>query len=134
MNTKRWVIASIVVFVVHEVISYLVHGVLLSGVYQATASLWRPMAEMNQMMWIMWVGDLVWVFLLVYIFIKGYEAKGWLEGLRFGLLFGVFFSLPMALGSYAMMPMPFSLAVYWFVFGIIEISILGIITSLIYKK
>ena len=134
MNTKRWVITSIVVFVVHEVLAYLVHGVLLSGVYQATASLWRSMEEMNSMMWIMWVGDLVWVFLLVYIFTKGYEAKGWMEGLRFGLLFGVFFSLPMALGSYAMMPMPFSLAVYWFVFGVIEISILGIVTSLIYKK
>ena len=105
----------------------------LAGAYEATSHLWRPEAEMNSMMWLMWLTGLIWAFLFVYIFIKGYEGRGIMEGLRFGLLIGVFYSLPMSLGTYAVQPMPFSLAVSWLVFGVIEITILGIVTALIYK-
>src|SRR5205807_2458195 len=52
MNTKRWLLASVAVFVVIGVLEFLVHGVLLSGLYKQTASVWRPEAEMRQMMWI----------------------------------------------------------------------------------
>ena len=134
MNTKRWLIAGIVVFVVHQILSFLIHSVILMDSYQATAHLWRPMEEMNQLMWFMWIGDLLWCFLLVYIFSKGYESKGWTEGLRFGLIIGLFLGLPMSLGSYAVQPIPFSLALNWFIFSVIQITIDGIVTSLIYKQ
>ncbi len=133
MNTKRWIITSLVVFVAAVILDYLIHVVLLSGAYEATSHLWRSEQEMGSMMWMMWLSSLVWAFIFVYIFAKGYEGRGVMEGVRFGLLIGVFFSLPMALGSYASMPMPFSLAVGWFVYGVIETIILGILAALIYK-
>ena len=46
MNRKRWLLASGAVFVVMAVLEFLVHGVLLSGLYQQSASVWRPQAEM----------------------------------------------------------------------------------------
>ncbi len=133
MNVKKWVIASLVIFVADQILSYVFHGVLLISAYEATAHLWRPMEEMNQMMWMMWVSGLVFSFLFVYIFAKGYEGKGIMEGVRFGLLIGVFFSLPMALGTYASMPITGTIAVGWFVFGVIDITILGVLASLLYK-
>ncbi|OGB62520.1 MAG: hypothetical protein A2Y94_07450 [Caldithrix sp. RBG_13_44_9] len=133
MNTKKWVIASLVIFVVDQALSFLFHWVIMSGAYEATASLWRPMEEMNRMMWMMWVSGLVWAFLFVYIFAKGYEGKGIMEGVRFGLLVGVFFSLPMSLGTYASMPITGTIAIGWFIYGVIDITILGILAALLYK-
>src|SRR2546426_5215828 len=73
MNTKRWLLASVAVFVVIGVLEFLVHGVLLSGLYKQTASVWRPEAEMRQMVWIFWVGYLVFAPLFALIYVKGYE-------------------------------------------------------------
>ena len=79
MNTKKFILASIVVFIVYEILNYVIHSFILGNAYMATASLWRPMEEMNSMMWIMWLGDLVKAFVFVYIFTKGIEGKGWAE-------------------------------------------------------
>jgi hypothetical protein len=133
MNTKRWIIASLVVFVASGLMELLIHGVLLVGAYEATAHLWRPEAEMSQNMWMFWLYGFIWSFILVYIFAKGYEGKGIMEGVRFGLLIGVFFSLPMSLGTYASMPITAGLAIGWFVYGVIEMTIMGVIAALIYK-
>lgn len=133
MNVKRWIIASVVILVVDQILGWIIHGWLLSGMYEATAQLWRPMAEMTGMMWMMWISSLVWAFIFVYVFAKGYEGKGIGEGIRFGLLIGVFFGLPMSLGTYASQPIGFGLAVSWFFSSVIVITIHGILAYLIYQ-
>lgn len=133
MNTKKWIIASVVIFVVDQILSYLFHGVFMSGVYEQTAHLWRPMEEMNRLMWMGWLSGLIWSFIFVYIFAKGYENKGIMEGVRFGLLIGVFYSLPMSLGTYMSMPITIGIATAWFLYGVIEITILGILAAFLYK-
>lgn len=132
MNTKKFIITSLIVFVVYEILNYLIHSVFLMGAYQATMNLWR--ADMNSMMWIMWLGDLVKAFVFVYIFTKGIEGKGWMEGLRYGFWIGLYVSIGMGLGTYVTQPFPFSLALQWFIFGIIQLMICGIVAALVYKK
>src|SRR2546422_8451465 len=90
MNTKRWLLASVAVFVVIGVLEFLVHGVLLSGLYKQTASVWRAEAEMRQMMWIFWAGYLVFAPFFTLIYVKGYEKgkPGLGQGFRFGLYVG----------------------------------------------
>lgn len=131
MNVKRFIIASIIVFVVFEVINFFIHDIILAGAYEITAEIWR--ADMPQKMWIIYLGDLVKSFLFVYIFIKGYANKSWAEGLRYGLLIGLYVSIGMGFGSYAMYPIPFSMAIQWFVYCIIQLIVCGIVTALIYK-
>lgn len=133
MNIKKWVITSLVVFVASWIMDFIIHMVILQGAYEATSHIWRPEAEMTSMMWWMWLSGLIWCFLFVYIFAKGYEGRGIMEGVRFGLIIGLFFMLTMSLGNYVTLPIPFSLALYWFIFGLIEITIMGVITSLLYK-
>lgn len=132
MNTKKFIITSIIVFVVYEILSYLIHSLILMGAYEATASLWRT--DMNSVMWIMWLADLAKAFVFVYIFTKGMENKGWAEGLRFGFWMGLYVYLGMGFGMYATSPIPFSLAIQWFIFGIIHLMICGIVAALVYKK
>ncbi len=133
MNTKRWVFASLAIFILSQILEFIIHGLILSGAYEATAALWRPEQEMNSMMWMMWLSGLIIAFIFVYIFAKGYEGKGIMEGIRFGVLIGIFFSIPMSLGSFAMISMPGALAISWFIWGVIEYTLLGIVTALIYK-
>ena len=46
---------------------------------------------------------------------------------------GVFLQLSMSLGMYTTLPIPFTLAIYWFVLGLIQIILMGITAALIYK-
>ncbi|MFQ5823120.1 MAG: hypothetical protein ACE5JB_03595 [bacterium] len=133
MNARRYLFASLGVFVVYFVLSIIVHWVLLKSAYEATADVWRPQSEMSAYMPILWVTQLAVSFLFVFIYTKGYEGKGLMEGVRYGLWIGLLMSIPMAFSSYATLPIPLSLAIKWFVFGLIEFVILGIVAAAIYK-
>ena len=132
---KRCAMTAIAVFVTMAVLEFLIHGVLLKEAYLATASVWRPMEEMHGMMWLMWVIYLVNALVLPYIYVKGYEAgKSPIgQGLRFGLAIGVLLSTGMSLGTYFMIPVPVSLAATWFVAGMIEYAVVGVVIGGLYK-
>ncbi len=131
MNVKRFIIASIVIVVLFIATDFLIHAVLLGPVYMALENLWRP--NMEKLMWIMNVGKLLFSFLFVYIFIKGYENKGILEGIRFGIIMGLLMHGLGSTAQYVVYPVPGSLALKWFIFGMIQYIIFGIAVSLIYK-
>ncbi len=132
MNVKRFVWASIAVFVAFEIIDTVVHMVILRKTYEALAPIWRP--EMTSLSWIFPVCALIMAFLFVYIFIKGYENKGIMEGVRYGIIIGLFISIPYGFCSYAMYPLPFSLCLQWFIYSMITYIIGGIIAAAIYQS
>ncbi len=133
MSKKFWT-AFIVIFVVWIILDYLVHGVILSSAYQSEEMMKIMRPDMGDKMWIMYVVTLIMSFFFTLIFSKGYEGKGVGEGIRYGLYVGLLMATPMAYSSYAMYPMPYSLALQWFIYGIIHYLILGIIVSLVYGK
>ena len=136
MNTKRWIVASLVAFIIISVLEYTFHNHCLKTLYEATASLWRPEAEMSKLVPYGMLLHLAVAFLLGYIYARGYQDKSSRlgEGVRFGLILGLFTSLPMAGWSYIAMPVPFQLALYWFLMGMVEFLIVGGVIGLIYKK
>jgi hypothetical protein len=113
--------------------NFLIHGLILKSAYAATASLWRPEAEMCKFFMYLLGGQLVISIFFSWIFAKGYEGKGWQEGVRFGLLIGLFSCGP-TLISYAVSPLPCSIACAWMGLGLIQYVLAGIVASLIYKK
>ena len=135
MNTKRFIITFIVVYVFLEITNFLVHAVILGPTYasDAISYLFRTQEEMMSKMWIMYVMDLIWAFFFVFLFVKGYENKGILEGLRFGLYIGIFYVMVQSYNTYVIYPLPYLLAFQSFVYGLIQVLILGLVTSLIYK-
>ena len=132
MNNKTFWIGFVVVFVVMQAYGYVVHGVMLSDTYQSLASIFRPEAEMMDMMWIMTVGSALVMLLFCYIFTQGYQGKGVAEGVRYGALMGLFISIPVV-DQYVVYPLPGDLAVNWFLTGVIGFSISGAIFAAIYK-
>jgi hypothetical protein len=131
MNVKRFIGASIAVFFAFEIIDAVVHMVILKKAYEALSSIWRP--DMISLLWIFHVGSLILAFLFTYIFVKGYENKGILEGVRYGIIIGLFANIPYGFYEYAMFPLPLCLCLQWFIYGMIEFIICGMIAAGIYK-
>ncbi len=136
MNTKRWLLASVAVLVVVAVLEFLIHGVLLSDVYRQTASVWRSDAEMQKMMWIFWVGMLVFAPFFALIYVKGYEKgkPGLGQGFRYGLYVGVMLSVMHSFGWYVILPIPLALAFYWFLGILVEFIAAGVAAGLVYRE
>jgi hypothetical protein len=131
MNKKFWT-GFVVVFVAMEIMMFLIHGLILGLAYQATKSVWRP--DMMSLMWIYHVLAVIGAFFFTFVFSKGYEGKGVMEGVRYGLYIGIWMSSGMAYGSYAMINIPYSLALQWFIYGIIEYVIYGVLLAYVYGK
>jgi hypothetical protein len=131
MSKKFW-LGFIAVFVTAEIVNFLVNGLLLMRDYQATQSIWRP--DMMSLMWVFQVLMVVGAFFFTFIFAKGYEGKGVMEGVRYGFYIGVWLSIGMAYGTYAMIAIPYSLAIKWFLSGIVQYVLMGIVVAMVYGK
>ena len=84
-------------------------------------------------MWIMYLGSFIFSFLMMYIFIKGFENRGIMEGVRFGILFGTVTAGMGALYQYILFPVPFSLVIQWFGYQLVKFILAGIAAGYIYK-
>lgn len=131
MAKKFW-IGFVVVFLIIAIWEAVVNMVLLSAAYQQTSNLWRPEGEMK--IWLFYVCYLFVAFFMTLVFSKWYRGKGVMEGLQFGVYLGLMISVPMAYGMYGSMPIPYSMSVQWFVYGLIKHILGGVALSLIYGK
>ena len=133
MNGKRFALGCVAVYVVYQVLGFLIHQVLFGDIYKLLESVWRPEAQMMSMMWIQFFTSAVWVVLFCYIFTRGYENKAAMEGARYGLLIGLFWGIPYAYESYMIYPITLSLAHGWFVTTVVVSVICGVVFAMVYK-
>lgn len=131
MNWKSFSICFIVIYILGGILNYIVHGVILMDTYESLSGLWRT--DMDRLMWLQWVTPIFYTFFFIYIFVKGREGKGFLEGLRYGLIIWAFLSIPSIYGQYMVYPLPYSLILQWVLYDLIILVILGITVSLLYK-
>lgn len=131
MNKKVW-LGFVVVFIVLEILMFLVDGLLMANTYNSIQGVWRP--DMASKMWIFHVVNVFVAFFFSFIFSKGFENKGIIEGVRYGFYIGVWMSVPAAYATYAMIAIPGSMALQWLIYGIIEYIIAGIALSLVFKE
>ncbi len=127
---KKLIIGFIAVFVVFMILDYLIHNVLLTSLYEETQQLWRPEGEMKT--WIFFVTGLFFAFFFTLIFSKGYEARGIMEGVRYGFYVALMVQLPAAYVTYAVMDIPYALALQWFLYGTVQYILLGILLALVF--
>jgi hypothetical protein len=129
MSKKLW-LGFIAVFVTAEILNFVIMGLILGPSFDSLKSLWRE--DMMSKMWIYHVIMLVGAFFFTYIFSKGYEGKGIMEGVRYGLYIGIWMSIGAAYGTYAMIAIPYYLTLEWFLLGVLDYIIMGIVVALVY--
>jgi hypothetical protein len=119
---KKWLMTSVVAFVITFVFDWLVHGNILMDTYTATASLWRPEADMQAMMPLCIAKHALMAAVFTALFLRWKctqtfgalfsplcpVRKGFCFGAGIGLLIGI-----NAASSYIWMPIPQSLAFSW---------------------
>jgi len=133
MKNKTFWIGLIVVFIVMQGLGYVIHEVLMGDTYEKLASIFRPEAEMMDMMWMMMVSGAVMMFMFCYIFTRGYEGKGIMEGVRFGFLIGLLMAGPMAIDPHVIYPVPAEVATIWLISSVMSLIIAGAVFASIYK-
>jgi len=130
--SKKLLIGFVLVYVVYAALDILVNAVLLAPTFASVSHLFRPNEEMK--MWVIFVSYLFFAFFFTFIFSKGYEGKGILEGVRYGFYVALMMALPYNYMMYAVMPLPYSMAFQGFLYGTIELIICGIVLALVFGK
>ena len=136
MNSKKWLLAGAAVFAAYFLMEFAIHGFLIHPLYIATASVWRAPEYARKLMPLMMIGQLVFSFVFVFIYAKGYEPMkpGVAQGMRFGFLIGLLTAPLSALVWYVVLPIPETLAAAWFVTGFIECLVIGAVAGAVYRR
>jgi len=133
MTTKRLILAIIVVFAGVWATDFLIHAVWLQSTYAQTMNLWRPEAEMqSHMVWLL-LSQFLAAATFVLIWSKGFPATASLAGAcLYGFCMGLFRETT-TLITYAVQPFPGSLAVKWFVSGLAQGVLMGLLVFVVGK-
>lgn len=133
MNVKRFIGAALVAFVFMFFYDWIVHGVLLRGLYHQTPQVWRGFADMASKIPLGIFFQLILSVWLAFVFTQLFKAGGVGRGLIFGLFFGVFAGI-LAASWYLWVPVAAALAWIWFASALVQSLIIGAIIGAIYRK
>lgn len=144
---KKIFFPAVAVFIFLFFAEYLIHHVWLMPLYEDTAALWRDESEMQALFpgYILRLAMLSLLFTVLYCKCKpaqqdvSHSATGmvtpcqWKRGICFGSIIGLLLGTMMA-SSYLWMPIPFELAVNWFISGVLEGIGVGLVLSFPHRK
>ncbi|HPS58542.1 MAG TPA: hypothetical protein PK514_10600 [Spirochaetota bacterium] len=130
-NTIRFTGGGLAIFVIFQICDFIIHRFILGEYFTSLSNVGRQ--DVMSYMWIMYLGSFIFSFLMMYIFIKGFENRGIMEGVRFGILFGTVTAGMGALYQYILFPVPFSLVIQWFGYQLVKFILAGIAAGYIYK-
>ncbi len=131
---KKFIISTLILFVVWMVGGIVVHGVLLQADYAKLPSLYRTETDSQQYLPFMFLAHLLLAGALVWIYTRGMEAKPWLnQGLRFGFVVALLTIVPTYMIYFAVQPMPGMLAVKQIIFDGVWMLLLGVVVAFLYR-
>ena len=138
MNSKRMILAVVLVFVTLVVAGFLIHVVWLGSTYQEMRGdgfSFRTPDALQHRLWLIWLSDLLYAILFVWVYVRGREETSWIgQGLRYGVLMTLFTIVPSALNEYVTYNLQHMLVVKWMAAGWAVLVILGLMVALICQK
>jgi len=129
---RKVLLPTLVVTVAWGVLDFIMHGLLLRGQYAATPALWRPMGEMK--MGVMYFAVFISALAFAAIYHKFVRPKTTGNAILFGVWFGIGHGIAFGYGSYAVMPIPYTMALTWFLGTVVEAAVAGMIVGALVKE
>ena len=130
MNMKRFIIAGIGAFVFVFLYEFLVHGFLMMGQYEQTASVWRPQEESNML--IMLLSQFLFGMAVAFFYpIVGLDAEC-KKAIPFGIGLGLVMAMPQ-IATYCYLPIPLMISLLWAVIAFVKALGSSYIVSKIYN-
>ena len=133
MKNKTFWFGWVAVYITMQAIGFVIHGVVMTDYYIEMAEVFRPKESMDSMMGIMFVSSAIGLWLFCFIFTKGYEGKGIMEGVRYGAMMGLFLGLSTSVDANVIYPITQELAMIWLASSIVGLAIGGAVFAAIYK-
>jgi hypothetical protein len=134
MDYKRIALTAVVAWVVDSAYGILVWMTMLEREFAQYPTVFRPQAAMNAYMPLMFAGSLLAMFVLSYIYAKGYEGgPGLREGLRFGVVVGLFLFGFVSLGLYGSLNIGRRMGVLASAAVFAEMIVVGIVIGVMYR-
>lgn len=134
MSWKRRLMAGVVLGVIFVALEFTVHHVFLKSLYHEVTALWRDRAGMRALFPFIPIAELLFGVLFGVVYAQGYEPRraplG--QGLRYGLIMGLMLA-PMSLIWFVLLPVPAALGAAWFAASFLEMVILGLLASMVYR-
>ena len=129
---KKVLLGAVAVFVAWFILDYIIHQMMLSGIYEENKALWRPMEEVNMVLG--FIVSFLSAFFFTYAYYRYVDRKNFATGAGFGLVIGLIWGISWGYGTYVWMPIPYSLAISWFFASVVEVTVAGMIIGLIMKE
>lgn len=133
MNYGRLMIAAVVAAIVDFVYGFIAYGNVLSSQLAQFPGVFRSPQSQTSYLPILFLGILIGMFAITYIYAKGYEGGGLVEGVRFGIVVGIFNAGYVVMVGYAVMNIGRRLTASMAFAGLIEWIIVGLSISATYK-
>lgn len=134
MDTKRLALAAIVAWLVDAVYGFVVWGLAMRGQMALYAGVIRTEAAMTARLPLMLAGSLLAMFALAWIYAKGYEGRGGVaEGLRFGVVLGIFLFGFVSVSIYGTFYIGHTLAAIASVISFVEAILIGVVIGALYR-
>jgi hypothetical protein len=134
MNYGRLVLAAVVATIVDACYGFTVYGMLLAGEFGRYPAVYRANDAGQAYLPLMFGGLFVAILVATTMYAKGYEGgSGVAEGLRFGLMLGVFVFLAFGGVNYAVLNIGRRLAIAAAAAGLVEWTLVGVAIGLVYK-
>ena len=132
MNIQRFAAAVVAVYLVLWALAIGLFDYALAAQLVGLKAVFRPEVEMNQL--VIWTagGHFLQVLVFCYIFLKGYEQKGVMEGVRYGLLIGLLFATT-DLTWRAGLPIDTGTTIAWALADLIMWTVGGAVLAAIYR-
>jgi len=135
MNTKKFFITWLAVFLIGFTLNFVIHGVLLKGDYSQLPNLLRTQEDQQKYFPYMIVANIVYSLALAWIYAQGVNDRPWLgQGIRFGLAVWLMTAVPVYLTYYAVQPWPEAVIYKSIGFDLVRVTLLGVIAAAIYRK
>src|SRR5687768_6558635 len=134
MNVGRLVIAAVVATIVDAVYGVVVYGTLLAPRFAALPAVYRQPDTAPQYMPFIFVGAFIAMLAAAYIYAKGYEGGSAVnEGLRFGVVIGLFAAGYASIINYATLNIPTDHGKIMVAAAFVEWILAGLVIASVYK-
>ena len=107
---KGMVLGGLCAFAFVFLFEFAVHGFLMMGMYQATATVWRPQAESN--MAVMMLSQFLFAMAIAFFYPIVGPDKECKKAVPFGFGLGLVMAMP-EIATYSYLPIPISISLAW---------------------
>jgi hypothetical protein len=128
---KGMLISGIVAFIFVFLYEFLVHGFLMKGMYEATASVWRPQAESS--MPVMLLSQFLFAMALAFFYPIIGPDKQCKKAIPFGVGLGLVMAMPQ-IATYSYLPIPITISLAWAVITFVQAAATSFIIAKVFNK